>query len=369
MNPVKMKYAVHWETHSKNLTRQFCSLMEHQSLVDVLICCGNNTIQAHKFILAANSPYLREALEKTPDIEQIVIGGCDFSVVKCVIEIMYCGRTVVGDDYVKYLQALFKLFEMKCLENVFADQHNAEVIELPAPSFLTKKPKYPTYSMPPQADGISSNLKAVNLTEAVEMKPFSAKRKLRKQVEQACVKEAQASRLALASLQKEIAIAPQVNSFIIEDSCTETTVENFIPHGGYIEVVDYNGAAVEAATTSKSSVMTDKLKYILGAELPSNVEVVYKDSDGNLVSVTDEVLQNLSTKEGLQYQVIDEDGHVGEVRELHVVDKLDKLIEGVEMIPAPFSKPPHLIGDFLMETGATLSVKGLVYRSRTARYR
>lgn len=65
---------------------------------------------------------------------------------------------------------------------------------------------------------------------------------------------------------------------------------------------------------------TDKIKHILGSDLPNNVEIMFKTSDGNFVSVTDEVLQNI-TKGALQYQVIDENGHAGEIQELRVLDK------------------------------------------------
>lgn len=56
------KCVISWETHPKNLLKNFCSLMEHQSLVDVVLSCGSNTIQAHKFVLAANSPLFRVSI-------------------------------------------------------------------------------------------------------------------------------------------------------------------------------------------------------------------------------------------------------------------------------------------------------------------
>ncbi|ERL87652.1 hypothetical protein D910_05043 [Dendroctonus ponderosae] len=115
------RYIINWETHASNLLKNFCSLMEHQSLVDIVLCCGNNTIQAHKFVLAANSPFFREEFEKNPSIEQIMIGGCDFAVLKSVVEIMYCGQTLVNEDNVKYLVAIIKLFQMKHLENLFTE--------------------------------------------------------------------------------------------------------------------------------------------------------------------------------------------------------------------------------------------------------
>lgn len=410
--------------------------MEHQSLVDIVICCGNNSIQAHKFVLAANSPLFRDEFEKNPSIEQVQIGGCDFSALKSVVEIMYCGQTVVSQENVKILIAIVKLLQMKNLENLFNEHANpSEEISLPKPQFLTKKPKYPAfaYQIPPAtsqnttcivtnvvsttqsnvvnnlpapaavavaAHTVNNVLKPVNfnITVPEQIPGFKAygrgRKTLKQQAEQACVKEAQASRMALASLQKEIAAAPQVNSFIIEETCTETTVENFIPNSDteqspYIQVLNYNGVINENGIQNsvflpvnvptncindqvpystvieqaeKRSLTADKLKYMLGGEMSSNVEIMYKDADGNFVPVNEEVLQNLSTKEGLQYQVVDEDGRISEMQELRVIDKLEKLNEISHPVMPDngvinLSKPVLEVGDFLKETESELFIK------------
>ncbi|XP_018561601.1 uncharacterized protein LOC108903788 [Anoplophora glabripennis] len=352
----KTKYCIQSEKHPLQTSLGLCSLMEHQSLVDIAICCGNNTLHAHKVVLAANSPLFREELEKNSCIEQVIISGCDFSVIRSIVEFMYCGETTVSEDYIKYLVAAAKLFQMKSLENLSLErtdyQFTGDVIVLPKPQFLSKKPKYPTYpfnantSLPP-----NNILKPLNYTVNNLYKPHKVKRKFRLEAEhQACIKEAHASRLAIANLKKEIASAPQANTFIIEETCTETTVENFIPHpeqSGYVEV-DYNNIDNQVFVspnnfnqeTSKSANMiqlalqnngqaltADKIKHILGNEVPANVEIMFKTSDGSFVTVTDEVLQNLSTKEGLQYQVVDENGQVGEIQELQVLgrDALEKI--------------------------------------------
>lgn len=53
------KYCIQSENHPQHTTVGLCSLMEHQSLVDIVICCGNNILHAHKVVLAASSPYFR----------------------------------------------------------------------------------------------------------------------------------------------------------------------------------------------------------------------------------------------------------------------------------------------------------------------
>nr|CAH7723630.1 unnamed protein product [Callosobruchus chinensis] len=63
---------------------------------------------------------------------------------------------------------------------------------------------------------------------------------------------------------------------------------------------------------------------------------MFKTSDGNFVTVTDEVLQDLQ-KDGLQYQVIDEDGRLGELQELQLTkDKINSTEKSRPLIPETF---------------------------------
>ncbi|KAJ8940866.1 hypothetical protein NQ318_010178 [Aromia moschata] len=371
----KAKYCIQSEKHPLQTSLGLCSLMEHQSLVDIAICCGNNTLHAHKVVLAANSPLFREELEKNACIEQVIVSGCDFSVMRSIVEFMYCGETTISEDHIKYLVAAAKLFQMKSLENLSLErtdyQFGGDVIVLPRPQFLSKKPKYPTYPFSTNPSLAANNiLKPLNYSINNLYKPHKVKRKFRLEAEhQACIKEAQASRLAIANLKKEIASAPQANTFIIEETCTETTVENFIPHNDqprYVEM-DYNNIdnqvfispnhynqdatksanMIQLALQNNGQALTaDKIKHILGNEVPANVEIMFKTSDGSFVTVTDEVLQNLSTKDGLQYQVVDENGHVGEVQELQVLgrDSLEK-IDKIETqdVPKDLTSNPDLM--------------------------
>lgn len=54
----------------------------------------------------------------------------------------------------------------------------------------------------------------------------------------------------------------------------------------------------QVSQPEKPTLTADKLKYILEAQVPANIEIMYKDADGNFVPVNEEVLQNLSTKDG-----------------------------------------------------------------------
>lgn len=58
----KPRLVVQYDDHSSFMATVLCTLMEHQSLVDIAIRCGNQTLHAHKVILASNSPYFRVSI-------------------------------------------------------------------------------------------------------------------------------------------------------------------------------------------------------------------------------------------------------------------------------------------------------------------
>lgn len=137
---LKPRFAIQHDNHHQALATVLCSMMEHQSLVDLAIRCGNNTIHAHKTVLAANSSYfkvslsvaireeskkttfgtLQDHLEKNVGTEQIIINGLDFTIVKAIIEYIYCGETNVLEEQFKHFVAaasMFKLRGLQCLES------------------------------------------------------------------------------------------------------------------------------------------------------------------------------------------------------------------------------------------------------------
>nr|XP_022909174.1 uncharacterized protein LOC111420426 [Onthophagus taurus] len=388
------------------VSSSLCSLVEHQSLVDIAIRCGNSTVHAHKCVLAANSGYFREHLEKNSGVEQIVVNGLDFAVVKALVEFMYCGETNIAEENFKFFIAAAKMFEIRGVQALAADNHYQidETLQIPHPLFLTKKPKYSSTYFPMNNVNVNQSSSNPDKITTIPSDSTNFHRKLKRkymksEAEKACAKEAAASRLALEALQKELATTNQLSSFVIEDSCSETTVENFIPHSEepYIdnlnhlqavplEVVNYadlnqsvlnqsvlNQSVLNQSVLNQSvlnpvlnltnqvltkpinvlgnpvlqydnvnsprlqEAITDKLRQIFGGNVPTNVEIMFKTNDGSFMNVTDEVLQNI-TKDSLQYQVIDEHGRAGEVQELTVNTKDSNFTHIPEVEEDPIAK-------------------------------
>ncbi|CAH2013870.1 unnamed protein product [Acanthoscelides obtectus] len=107
------KYCVEFEQRPQRTTIGLCSLLEQQMFVDVAICCGERVLHVHKVVLAANSPLFKEELEKNSSVEHVVITGCDYTVVKSLVEFMYCGSTTIADEHLKYFVAAARTLQMK----------------------------------------------------------------------------------------------------------------------------------------------------------------------------------------------------------------------------------------------------------------
>lgn len=244
----------------------------------------------------------------------------------------------------------------------------AEEVCIPPPQFICKSPKYPTVfkpfgspSLPPKTN--------YPLNNSYSQHKFKRKC-LGSDAEKACAKEAQASRITLANLRKVMASTPQVHSFIVEESFNETTVENFIPNvedNAYtdnLNGVDFANSTIPAQGNPTSvnkalniiplsgnnqGLTAEKIKHILGND---QVEIMFQTSDGNFVNVSDEVLLNLS-KGGLQYQVVDENGHVGELQELKTLDSEGKPTNFDESASINFKK--DVFGVKIIQNGDNLN--------------
>uniref|UniRef100_A0A1B6CHP7 BTB domain-containing protein n=1 Tax=Clastoptera arizonana TaxID=38151 RepID=A0A1B6CHP7_9HEMI len=129
-SPSGMKYLVQWDEHAGHLANRLGYLLEHQSLVDVTLMCNTHTLKVHRTVLAACSPYFERQLGNHP---LIVLKDMKFSVLKALIEFMYCGETSISEENLKPLMDAAKFFEVKGLSTMSKD----DLVDKPSP---TKQP-------------------------------------------------------------------------------------------------------------------------------------------------------------------------------------------------------------------------------------
>ncbi|XP_022190224.1 uncharacterized protein LOC111048611 isoform X2 [Nilaparvata lugens] len=109
------KFLVQWEEHPTHLATRLGYLLEHQSLVDVTLMCNTHTLKVHRSVLAACSPYFERQLGNHP---LIVLKDMKFSVLKSLVEFMYCGETSVAEENLNPLMEAAKFFEVKGLSSM-----------------------------------------------------------------------------------------------------------------------------------------------------------------------------------------------------------------------------------------------------------
>lgn len=152
--------------------------------------------------------------------------------------------------------------------------------------------------------------------------------------------------MALELLKKELA-SSQFSSFVVEESCTETTVENFIPHNEdiYIEnelttvpiqlnydfnnpnasnqivsanilpyIVPPSEENVQGNVQNVNNNTSPGKNQIVDENLQNNMKILLKTDDGNFINVKNVTVQKVP--EGLQYQIIDENGDTNELQEI-----------------------------------------------------
>ncbi|VVC25940.1 Hypothetical protein CINCED_3A025264 [Cinara cedri] len=112
-NPTR--FMVSWDDHSTHLVARLGYLLERQQLVDVTLMCNTHSLKVHRSVLAACSPYFERELGNHP---MIVLKDMKFSVLKSLIEFMYCGETNVTEDNLHALVEAAKFFEVKGLSSL-----------------------------------------------------------------------------------------------------------------------------------------------------------------------------------------------------------------------------------------------------------
>ncbi|KAJ1521605.1 hypothetical protein ONE63_003254 [Megalurothrips usitatus] len=132
------RFMVQWEEHPSHLATRLGQLLEHQTLVDVTLMCNTHTLKVHRAVLAACSPYFESILQRQLGAHPlIVLKDMQFSVLKSLIEFMYCGETSVTEDNLGALLQAAKFFQVKGLSSM-----TREALGLPASP--AKPPPVPT---------------------------------------------------------------------------------------------------------------------------------------------------------------------------------------------------------------------------------
>ncbi|XP_058791067.1 uncharacterized protein LOC131664187 isoform X2 [Phymastichus coffea] len=113
------EYVLQWPGHAAYVSERFSGLLARQTLVDITLICEEQKLRVHKLVLASCSLYFEEMLAEDLGPEPIVfLRDLDFSILKAMIEFMYCGETTVSHIHLPSLLTAARLFKVKELESL-----------------------------------------------------------------------------------------------------------------------------------------------------------------------------------------------------------------------------------------------------------
>ncbi|CAG9132050.1 unnamed protein product [Plutella xylostella] len=139
-----IRYSLHYEDYSEHLLSRFGKLLQIQSLVDMTLMCSSHTLRVHKAVLAASSAYFQDVLQKQTG-EPLIILKMRFSVLKSLVEFMYCGKTQCLEENLDELVSAAQFLKIKGLSKVTKEglgiANNSELPVFTPPVVVNRPPQ------------------------------------------------------------------------------------------------------------------------------------------------------------------------------------------------------------------------------------
>jgi len=160
-------YRLGWRTHRPTLINSFEKYFSTQFLTDVTLASEGRTVNCHKVVLAACSPFFeKRLLENDSTADNLVImipSSIKYSQLMNVLEYMYKGEVdVTGEELAGFLAAAKKL-ELKGIADADDDDDDAgKVEEMETPTStspkeeMKEKRKYKMYTQEAMDSAIQS---------------------------------------------------------------------------------------------------------------------------------------------------------------------------------------------------------------------
>ena len=108
-----------WPSHSDFLIDSIYETMTKECFTDVTLVCMDGSelksLKVHRMILAACSPILAKLFEENEENHPLEFEGIQYKDLKCVIDFMYAGQTVVPIDRKQHFFSLAKCFRIEVL--------------------------------------------------------------------------------------------------------------------------------------------------------------------------------------------------------------------------------------------------------------
>jgi len=93
------QFCLRWNDFEANISRAFQDIREEKDFFDVTLACDDKTIQGHKVILSACSPFFRNVLKKHPHEHPLIyLKGVKYADLLSILNFMYYGEVNVAHE-------------------------------------------------------------------------------------------------------------------------------------------------------------------------------------------------------------------------------------------------------------------------------
>ena len=113
-----------WKTHGKKTSNAFTSIFNQNDFADVTLVCEDQTqLTAHKVVLGACSPVLRDILLNNPHPHPLIyLSGVKQYEMQSILQFMYLGETAIAQDRIEYVKDVAKMFQVNDLEAIYGEE-------------------------------------------------------------------------------------------------------------------------------------------------------------------------------------------------------------------------------------------------------
>ncbi|XP_057378296.1 longitudinals lacking protein, isoforms A/B/D/L-like [Daphnia carinata] len=130
MSPVSSEvegYCLRWNNHHRTLIDVLQSLYQEQSFVDVTLAAEGKSIQVHRLVLCAVSPYFQELLSNDCDKQAIIfLKDIPFQHLQALVHYIYHGEVNIAEDQLADLLSTAESLQIKGLTDSDCKMNNIE---------------------------------------------------------------------------------------------------------------------------------------------------------------------------------------------------------------------------------------------------
>ena len=135
------KFSLKWNDFEKNISGALKELKDEDDLYDVTLACGDEEVSAHKVILSACSPFLKNVLRRHKHQHPLLyIHGFSFSDLQSLLSFMYLGEVSIAQDQLNSFLAIAEELQVKGLtQGGDGDTSQPNLLPRPRSSHISKQ--------------------------------------------------------------------------------------------------------------------------------------------------------------------------------------------------------------------------------------